>query len=1281
MAKKKNDQKKTTPAKPPKRPEKTPVNKRSTAGKTVPKPAPKVTARIPETPAGNAEQFPIAAIGASAGGLEAFRLLLGALPPDAKLAFIIIQHLSPTHESILPGILSKFTSLPVKEVRDGMALASGIIYVMPPNCTMTLEQNRLRLQERSGAARHMPVDVFFRSMSIDQPQRAIGIILSGAGTDGTLGLQEVKGVGGITFAQDEKSAKFDGMPRSAVATGAVDFVLPPEKIASELARICKQFRQQTHPRETEGASLEETHIEAIFALLRRSSGVDFTQYKQTTIKRRIMRRMLLLRMESMAGYIDLLRKNPAEIQFLYQDLLIKVTNFFRDPESFEALKQTVFPEILKARSNEGTVRIWVPGCSTGEEVYSLAIALLECIGDMAVNTPIQIFATDISDEALAKARTGLYVENIALDVSLERLRRFFVRVDNHYQISKQIRDMCIFARHDVTHDHPFSRIDLISCRNLLIYLDTPLQKRVFPIFHYALKADGRLMLGTSETVGAFTDLFGLEDKKNKIYRKKVTPLRFHLPTGVPYTLPERNEPAQRNTEQAWSGAEVQREADRLVLSSYAPPGVVANAEMDIIQFRGQTGPFLEPAPGQASLNLLKMILPPLLMNARRTIDIVRKKRRATRSEWVRFEHEGKTRQVEIEVVPLPSSSSGLDTYFLVMFREQPVPEQSSAGPAGKGRRKDENQAAGLRKELEAAKEYLQTIIEEQEATNEELKSANEEILSSNEELQSINEELETAKEELQSTNEELTTLNEELQNRNLELNVVNNDMTNLLTSVNVPIVMLGNDLRIRRFTPMAEKVLKLIGADVGRPFTDIKSFASLANVEHEIQEVIDSMSVREMELRDDKGHWYSLRIRPYRTGDNKIDGAVLVFIDIDTLKTGISLLEEAHSYAESIVQTVRHPMVVLEREGRVKTANRAYLESFKEKHTEVIGRSIQDLGFGKTPIPGLRELLTRDGIWNQAIRDHEVVIGSGGQSRVLLLNSGMVRSETDKFHYLLLSMEDITSRRQAEQEVQRLNDELEKRIGDMTAVNRKLEEEVSERERAEESLRASVAELESFSYSVSHDLRAPLRAMQGVAEALQEDYRESLDATGRDYTQRIVSAAHRMDTLILDLLNYSRLGKKERDLQSCSLDQAAASVLGQLEKEIKDSNAQVTIQSPLGEVRANRTLLEKALLNLVSNGIKFSAPGSAPRVSIRPETRNGFVRVWVEDNGIGIEPEHHDRIFRLFERLNGMEKYPGTGIGLAIVRKSIESLGGRVGLESQPGQGTRFWIELPREAQ
>ena len=819
MAKKGQPLRKGGRQKPP-APEKT-VPQKSPTRKSGQAKSPQAVVRFSPKTSGNGRSaedadFPIVAIGASAGGLEAFRSLIGALPSNTRFSFVIIQHLSPTHESMLPDILSKTTALPVIEAKDNMELLAGSIYVMPPTANLTLEQGRLRLHPREGQGRNMPVDVFFRSLAEDQPHRAIAVILSGAGTDGSLGMQEVKAAGGITFAQDEKSARFHSMPFSAVSNRADNFVLFPERIAEELVRICTTLRQR---------------------------------------------------------------------------------------------------------------------------------------------------------------------------------------------------------------------------------------------------------------------------------------------------------PALLNLEQT-----------------------------------GQT------------------------------------------------------------------------------------------------------------KELDAAKDYLRSIIEEQEATNEELKSANEEILSSNEELQIIN---------------------EELQNRNQELNQLNNDMNNLLSSVNVPIVILGNDLRIRRFTPMAEKVLKLIPTDVGRPLSDIQTSLSLANLDCITVEVIDTMSVREMEVRDHSGHWYSLRIRPYLTGDNKIDGAVLTFIDIDSLKASLARLQAATDYAESIVETVSAPLLVVDTDWRIRSANRAYQEALPAGHADVKGHSILELGYGGTPIPGLVHILAEIRSGGPELRNRELILHRPSGPLTLVLNARPLPAEKDKSSHLLLSMEDITARKQVEREVRRLNQELELRVQELVSANARLESEVADRQRAEENLQHTVGELESFSYSVSHDLRAPLRAMQGVAEALLEDYGDKLDTTGQDYARRIVTAAHRMDTLIHDLLVYSRLGQGDRDFQPCDLTEAVEEALGQLDKVIRDSGAEVTVRKPLGRVLAHGLLLETLVLNLISNALKFMAPGVKPVVRIRSESLGGMVRLWVKDNGIGIDPEHHKRIFRVFERLHGIEKYPGTGIGLAMVRKGVEAFGGKAGVESSPGAGSRFWVELP----
>ncbi|HVY48947.1 MAG TPA: CheR family methyltransferase, partial [Minicystis sp.] len=588
----------------------------------------------------------------------------------------------------------------------------------------------------------------------------------------------------------------------------------------------------------------------------------------------------------------LLESRPAEVQALFHDILIKVTHFFRDAEVFEVLKKEVFPAILRRRRAADTpVRVWVPGCATGEEAYSIAIVLLELSSEQRASVPIQIFATDVSEPAIETARAGVYPENIALDVSQERLRRFFVKGAKTYTINKSVRDVCIFAHQNVTRDPPFSRLDLISCRNLLIYLEPTLQKRVMPMFHYALKADGYLLLGASETIGNFTDLFSLVDKKSKLYSKVVNPSRVSPDLSAGSRDMERLVRAAKVPEAAHGAVDMQKEADRVVMNRYAPPGVIVSADLQILQFRGQTGPYLEPAPGEASLHVLKMAREGLLLDLRAALEKAKRTEEVVRREGLRVKSNGGYRDVNIEVVPLrnPRAENGdkKERSYLVVFEEPPRarrPQARAAASRPMSKKAEARRIQQLEEELVATKGYLHAIIEEQEATNEELQSANEEILSSNEELQSINEELQTAKEELQSTNEELTTLNEELENRNETLSQVNNDLVNLLGSVNLPILMLSTDLRIRRFTPSAAQVLNLIPSDIGRPIDDIKPKIDVRDLERLVSNVIQTGTVREREVQDRDGRWYSMRVQPYVTLENKIEGAVICLVDIDALK-------------------------------------------------------------------------------------------------------------------------------------------------------------------------------------------------------------------------------------------------------------------------------------------------------------------------------------------------------------------------------------------------------------
>ena len=874
-------------------------NRKSNAGKTAEKDSEQLAKKKPAESKTNHQRdsFPIVGIGASAGGLEAFTAFLTALSPHPGLSLILVPHLDPSRESAFTQILARATSIPVLQAQNGMRVQPDHVYVIPPNCDMTIQGGLLQLSSRQEPHTiNTTIDIFLRSLASDQGRNAIGAVLSGTATDGTLGLAAIKGEGGITFAQDPRSAKYDGMPASAISAGYVDFVLSPAGIAQELERI----RQHPYVVGTlaepgaEGEVPVDAYMSQIFRLLRRATGVDFSEYKPPTIGRRIQRRMALNRVHKLSEYTSILHRDRGEVDALYQDLLINVTNFFRNPEAFEALKTEVYPAILRARRQATSpIRIWVPGCSTGEETYSLAISLMEFLGDEQTEVPVQIFSTDLSESTIQKARTGIYKESIGADVSAARLRRFFHKVDAGYQISKTIRDMCIFSTQNVFSDPPFSRNDLISCRNVMIYLSQSLQKRVIPIFHYALNPIGFLIIGSTEgLLGAGSELFDMVDKKHKIYRKKmVSTPAVGFGAGVHDADREAAAgPALPNQQQEAMKApiELQREADRLLLASYAPPAVVVNEQMEILQTRGHTGAFLELPAGKASLQLLKMAKPGLLFELQKAIEEARKNNTESRRSNIHIDTNGKSSVITIRVLPFsPSSRDGNN--FLVVFEPQPpeidhvITVPAPAGPmTDQERSNKDEQIAQLRLELTATKEYLQSIIETQEATNEELQSANEEIQSGNEELQSTNEELQTSKEELESANEELHTLNEEMQHRNDLLSQLNNDLNNLLNNVDLPIIMLGGDLTVRRFTPAAGSLLGLTNTDIGRPIPRLKLSLEVAWLEQMMLDVIRDGNRKQYDV-DDKNdrRRYRFRVSPYKTLDNRIDGVVLSVVEVE----------------------------------------------------------------------------------------------------------------------------------------------------------------------------------------------------------------------------------------------------------------------------------------------------------------------------------------------------------------------------------------------------------------
>jgi two-component system CheB/CheR fusion protein len=920
----------------------------------MPKKTPLVVGKVvTPAPAQFSKDFPIVGVGASAGGTQALTELFENIPADTGMAFVVVQHLNPTQESLSTEILARIAKMQVMQIKNNMRVEPNHIYVLPPNFSVAILHGVLTLLPRDNAPHmsHMAIDFFFQSLAEDQRGKALGIILSGTASDGTEGLKAIKAEGGFTCAQEPSTAKYDGMPRSAIAARIVDLVLPPKGLAHELARMSKHpyFAMIEEPVDKPALSIgqsgENDHLTKIFILLQKETHVDFSNYKYTTIHRRIQRRIVVKKLDNIASYAKYLQNNPDEVKALFNDILINVTSFFRDPDAFKALKDNVFPKIMQNRPTGKPFRIWIPGCSTGEEVYSIAILLLEFLGDTASHTPIQIFATDISDQALQRARIGIYSESQINNLSADRLKRFFDVNDGGYKIKRMIRDLCLFSRHDVTRDPPFAKLDLITCRNLLIYFSPGLQKHVIPIFHYALNPKGFLLLGGSEGTSGFSALFKQEDKAYRIYSKLSTGIQAVMPINFPRNTflletPISNKKLEINTS---SEVDFQTNADQIALAEYAPPGVIINSTMDVLQIRGRVGLFFEPAPGQPSYNLLKMARSELLPVLRVVIQAARKQNIAVNKQAER---------VNIRVIPLNPVDLSPDRKYLVLFENiVPVALTENSKPISK-HKTTPNEAmriAELEHELQGVLEYQQSLAEEYDTTQDDLTATNEELQSINEEFQSTNEELETAKEELQSANEELTTVNDELQSRNLDLSKVNDDLTNLLGTVEIAIIMIGNDHRIRRFTPKAGIALNLIPSDIGRPVGDIKTNFDI-DLDVFIAEVIDTLTLKELEIKDRQGKWSRIQIRPYKTMEHKIDGAVIAIVDINDLKKSFEIAESAKCDAEkanrakdlflaTLSHELRTPLTAILAWGQILQAGKFDAEKIQQIAAKIVESS------------------------------------------------------------------------------------------------------------------------------------------------------------------------------------------------------------------------------------------------------------------------------------------------------------------------------------------------------
>ena len=963
--------------------------------------------------------FPIVGIGASAGGLEALDELLQNMPADTGMAFVVLTHQHPGHTSLLPELLGKETEMPVVEAADGTTLEPNHVYVGPPGGHLAILNGTLhRMETDEENSPRLPIDYFFRSLAEDQQERAICIVLSGTGTDGTLGLKAIKGESGMAMVQQPQSAKYAGMPSSAQGTGLADYVLPPAAMPKQLVAYASGPYLTGTAVPTESPVVPAEPMQKIFLLLRSRTGHDFSAYKANTIRRRIERRMNVHQIKQPQEYVRYLQENAHEIDILFQELLINVTSFFRDPDSWDALTAGPLPELFKSRPENYTLRAWVPGCASGEEVFSLAIAMRECMEKIGRHFDVQIFGTDLDRKAVDAARGGQYPSGIGVDVSPARLGRYFTHDDSTYRICKEIREMAIFSPQNVIKDPPFTKLDLLSCRNLLIYLNADLQKRLLPIFHYALKPGGLLILGPSETIGNFTDLFDTVDKKWKIYRRKAATMAVHALPAMPASLL----PADAGGDSAAKVAPQVREThiatllERLALARFCPAFVVVNDRGDIIHVHGRTGEYLELAEGQARTNVLDMARKGLphelasMMRQAATADgeVVR--------ENVRVKNNGDHAYVNLSVTSIlePESIRGL---LMIIFQPAPPPAEPTNKKARRGKASPDS-VDTLERELQYMKETYQTTLEELETSNEELKSTNEELQSTNEEMQSTNEELETSKEEMQSLNEELTVVNAELQSKLDDLSEANDDMQNLLNSTDIATIFLDDELNIKRFTDQAKAIIAIRATDIGRPIGDLTSNLKYDDLARDCKVVLDTLVFKKEKVETADGGWYLMRIMPYRTSDKVIDGLVLTFVNVkDLVKDLVTNLKDAQkigelrTYFEAIFDTVRQPLLVLDEQRLVHSANRCFYETFRLRPKQVLGTPLCELGDGAWDIPELRELLEeilpQSATFDNYEVDHEFPkIGR----KVFLLNAHHLDPNTTQPGMVLLAMEDVTEK-------------------------------------------------------------------------------------------------------------------------------------------------------------------------------------------------------------------------------------------------------------------------------
>jgi two-component system CheB/CheR fusion protein len=1228
------------------------------------------------------KSFFIVGIGASAGGLEAVSELLEHLPQNPGMAFVYIQHLDPNHESMLSVILARSTKMKVSEAENKQKIEADHFYIIPPNMNMSIVDGMLTLDVRKAKpVKHLPVDQFLCSLAEEYQEDAIGIILSGNANDGTIGLKAIKQAGGITIVQDD-TAKFKSMPSSAVAEGVVDMVLSPKEIAKELELISKKAaiipKEIAEVKElTETEELEE--FRNILQLLRRSTGVDFNSYKPNTIGRRVRRRMLLYKLESLKEYTQYIKQHTNEINLLFNDLLINVTSFFRDMEAMECLKNNLLPNIIKNKKANEPIRIWVPACSSGEEVYSIAILLMEVLGEKAANTAIQIFGTDISEIAISKARQGVYSPNQLAEVSQERLDRFFTKTDGHYRVIKIIRDLCVFAPHNIFSDPPFSRLDIVSCCNLMIYLDMAMQKKILAIFHYALNNNGYLILGKSETASALLHLFTQVEKKLKIYSRKKDvdhkalmemSYRVKAVDRVPVQYPVDT----RQKEEKVLGSSIENLVDNVLLSNYVPACVVITAELEILQFRGSTSLFLEPSSGKASFNLMKMARPELAFELRSAIHKSNKTGERVRKSGLEVKIKETPHMVSIEVIPVKADNE--DKLFLVVFEES----KDLYAVEPKGKISKDEVVKQLQEELTRVREDMRSIVEEQEASHEELQSANEEVVSSNEELQSINEELETAKEEVESTNEELMTINTELQMRNQQLAESYDYSEAMFTIIREAVIVLDNNLRIKSANAAFYKMFRVSEeGTIGNLIYELNNRQwNFPNLRQFLEKIIpENTEVENFKVT----HTFPqvgekvllLNARRVLQKTHQLQLILLAIEDITEHAKAEKLLEEREAWFRNMADNAPAMIFVTDTFKSATFFNWTWLQyTGKQKEEEYGDGWLQSIH--KEDLNNLSDAINASFTERRTFTCEFRLRRNDGEYRWVKITGNPTHSITKEFTGYVNTVVDIHDQKLVMAELDKV---VSQRTHELEHSNRELER--------------SNNELQQFAYVASHDMQEPLRKIITFSDRLQQ-YKEHIPERGRIFLEKIEVSSQRMTKLIDDLLNFSTLEHSEQKFSRTDLNKTLSNLVDDFELIMAQKKAKI-VYSKLPVINAIPIQMEQLFHNLISNALKFSKEDTSPIITISSEKLSeeefskypqlnrsiAYYKIIFKDNGIGFKAEYADQIFVIFQRLNEVPNIPGTGIGLALCRKIVNNHGGLIYARSNPGEGSEFYIILPEK--